>query len=82
MKLDDLKKMDIPRLAPIEVKYNRDSIPAEVSRYLGYFRSVEENKLTYYHSPDPSSFVLEERYSSFQINRIISVTMLVQKNKR
>ena len=46
MKLDDLKEMHIPYLAPIEVESDKECIPPQVGKYLGYFRETEGNTLT------------------------------------
>lgn len=77
--------MNIPRLAPIEVEYNRECIPPEVGKCLGYFRSIKEEveegypvEFTYYGS-FPNSSDLTERHSYLPINDIRSVTMLVPK---
>ena len=78
MKLDDLKNMNIPRLAPIEVEYSVRNY-TEVRRYLGYFKSIEEEKhpvmLAHYNSPDSSQF--PEQYGCVPIKQIRSVTILV-----
>lgn len=87
MKLDDLKEMNIPRLAPIGVEYNLNCFPPEVRKCLGYFRSIKEEveegypvELTYYGS-FPNSSDQVERDSYFPINEIRSVTMLAPKQK-
>ncbi len=81
MKLDDLKEMGIPHLAPIEVEYNLDCFPPEVRKCLGYFRSVEEEfpvRLTHYNFSD-SPDRIPEIYDYERIDQIRSVTILLPK---
>ncbi len=84
MKLDDLKDMNIPHLAPIEVEYQY-GLSFERDKLLGYFRKIEMEgnslpQLTHYNSPN-GPFQIPERYYSIRIDQIRSVTMLVPKTK-
>lgn len=83
MRLEDLRAMNIPDLAPIEVEF-RDNLMEKDCRLVGYFRDIFDK---------PSSekgYVEELRYHSVLIGRsppygsipiedIHSVTILVPK---
>lgn len=86
MKLEELKAMDIPELAPIEIEVQTD-ISEETDRCLGYFRSIgnqdirgggEFPVLTYYDSPN-GPHLIPDRFGYELVKDIRRVTILVPK---
>ena len=82
MKLDDLKKMNIPELSPIEIEVDAETIPPETRTAIGYFRRIEEEKgqsvrLTFYGSPE-AAYRIPTRSSYYPIDQIRRVSILVR----
>lgn len=81
MKLDDLKKMNIPRLSPIEIEVDRECIPPATEKRLCYLADIEESnrpRLIYYGSQD-AEYKISLRSGYEFIDSIRSVVVLVPR---
>ena len=88
MKLEELKAMDIPELAPIEIEVQTD-ISEETDRCVGYFRSIVKQEvrdgsevpvLTYYDSPN-GPHLMPDSFSYEFVKDVRRVTILVPREE-
>jgi len=89
MRLEDLKTMNIPKLAPIEIESNAQTIPPTINKRLGYFKGIENKErrgggeypvLTYYDSPN-GPHQIPTIYGSKPVDDIRGVVILVPKEE-
>ena len=87
MKLDDLKAMNIPNLAPIQIIEHTTN--RAYRKNLGYLKGIEFKRfreggeypvLAYYSSPNDIHSA-DGGYNSSDVNDICSVTILVPKEE-